>query len=255
NSCLPQKEGYIMAKINVDIENIKKSLECIGYIINDCIERENNGKNWQIKFSNSGAIVTIYDSNNTKNSVVNGKPEEGEKEKLKEIVDGLKSGELIINPLNEAIVQLIRSKKEDDYYDFKQIPHKNNESLLHDILCLSNNTENKDAYLILGVSDNYIVEGVGDDWQSNNIYDFLKSLQFAGEHVPDVTINDLYYTFKRIVVIECKSSKNVPFYLSKKYQGIRANQIYTRVGDTNTPKDQHANYNDVEKLWRIHFNL
>ncbi len=84
-----------MAKISVDIENIKKGLHNIGYEISDCIQRENNGINWQLKFNNSGAIVTIYDSNKMKNSVVNGKPDDGEKEKLKEIVEGLKCNELV----------------------------------------------------------------------------------------------------------------------------------------------------------------
>ena len=58
-----------MAKISIDIKDIKGSLSQIGYEISDCIERENNGTNWQIKFHNSGAIVTIYDTNTKKNTV------------------------------------------------------------------------------------------------------------------------------------------------------------------------------------------
>lgn len=243
-----------MAKISIDIEHIKKGLSNIGYEISDCIPRENNGKNWQLKFKNSGAIVTIYDSNKAKNSVVNGRPDDGEKEKLKEIVDGLKCNELVIDPLNSEIVELIRTRKEDYFYDFKQIPHGDNESLLHDILCLSNNVENKDAYLILGVADDYSVVGVDDNIKSNNIFDFLKTQSFAGDRIPDVSVFELLYKYKRIVAIKCTSSKNVPFYLTKRYQGINDHQIYTRVGDTNTPKNGHANYCDVEKLWKIHFS-
>lgn len=242
-----------MAKIKVDIEHIKTGLHNIGYEISDCIQRENYGINWQLKFNNSGAIVTIYDSNRTKNTVVNGKPDDGEKEKLKEIVDGLKCHELVIDPLNSVIVDLIRARKEDSFYDFKQIPHGDNESLLHDILCLSNNVENKDAYLILGVADDYSVVGVDDGVKSNNIFDFLKTQSFAGDKVPDVSVYELFYKYKRIIAIKCKSSKNVPFYLTKRYKGINDHQIYTRVGDTNTPKNGHANYSDVEKLWKIHF--
>ena len=55
-----------MSKVSIDIEYIKSKLNDIGYEISDCVERENNGVNWQLKFSNSGAIVTIYDSNRTK---------------------------------------------------------------------------------------------------------------------------------------------------------------------------------------------
>ena len=76
-----------MSKINIDIEYIKNQLQNIGYEVSDCVERENNGLNWQLKFSNSGAVVSIYDSNRPKNTVVNGKPEDGEKERLKWIVD------------------------------------------------------------------------------------------------------------------------------------------------------------------------
>lgn len=242
-----------MSKINIDIEHIKTQLQNIGYEVSDCVERENNGRNWQLKFSNSGAIVSIYDSNRTKNTVVNGKPADGERERLKWIVDSLKMKELSIDPLNAEIVSIIRSRKEDFFYDFKEIPHENYEDLLHDILCLSNNIENKDAYLVLGVTDDYNVIGVDKDWKSNNIFDFMKSQQFAGDHIPELEIKDLFYKYLRIVVIKCKSSKYVPFYLTKRYKGINGNQIYTRLGDTNTPKNQSANYCDVEKLWRIHF--
>lgn len=244
-----------MSKINVDLNYIKEGLTNIGYIISDFDEKENNGRNWQIKFSNSGAVVTIYDTNAPKNSVVNGKTDLEEKEVLKTIVDGLKCKELVIDPLNKQIVDLINSNKEDFYYDFKVIPHKDRESLLHDILCLSNNTENKDAFLILGVQDStYEVVGITpEELKSNDIFDFLKSKKFAGNHMPEIEIKQIYYKYKIIGVIVCRSSKHVPFYLTERYKGINAYQIYTRVGDTNTPKDQYASYIDVEKLWRIHF--
>lgn len=243
-----------MSKISVDIEYIKEQLKNIGYEICDCIEKENNGKYWQLKFSNSGAVVSIYDSNKTKNTVVNGKVNDDEKKTLKTVVDSLKAKELIIDPLNFEIVQIIRSRKEDYFYDFKQIPHKNNEDMLHDILCLSNNIENRDAYLILGVTDDYSVVGLDKEWKSSNIFDFLRTQSFAGDHIPEIEVKDLYYTYIRIVVIKCKSSKYVPFYLTKKYRGINENQIYTRLGDTNTPKNESASYADIEKLWRIHFD-
>ena len=150
-----------MAKISIDINEIANGLEQIGYIISDRIERDNNGTNWQLKFSNSGAIVTIYDTNNKKNSVVNGKCEVGEAESLKEIVDGLKCKELQVSDINSKIVDLINSNREDYFYDFKREWVTDNKSgdLLHDILCLSNNIENREAYLIIGVTDSYEVFG------------------------------------------------------------------------------------------------
>lgn len=257
--------GGNMSKITVDINYVKDSLKKIGYIVSDCVERNNNGLNWQLKFSNSGAIVTIYDTNNVKNSVVNGKlepkKEEGEKdkeeegEKLKEIVDKIKCKELQIDPLNEEIIKLIDKRQEADFYDYKSQWHEKEkiDDLLHDIICLSNNIGNKDAYLIIGVADNGEVVGIDEGKKTNEIYDFLRSKKFAGDHMPQIEVKRMFYKYKKIDVLVCKSSKYVPFYLVERSNGVHDHQIYTRVGDTNTPINGHANYSDVEKLWRIHF--
>ena len=243
-----------MAKISIDIENIKESLTAIGYEISDCIERENNGFNWQIKFYNSGAIVTIYDTNSKKNTVVNGKCEPGESQSLKEIVDGLKCKELFIDAQNSKIVKFIKSKKEASYYDFKQQWHseKKDADLLHDIICLANNIDNVDAYLIIGITDMFEAVGVSEWKKSHELIEYVKSKGFAGGHIPEFDLLQMYYKYHKIDVLWIKSSKHVPFYLSKKYKDV-GTQIYTRVGDTNTPKDESASYNDIEKLWRIHF--
>lgn len=243
-----------MAKITIDIDYIKVSLSSIGYGISDCIERENFGTNWQLKFYNSGAVVTIYDTNSRKNSVVNGKCSEDEKTLLKEIVDALKCREITIDPLNEEIVGLINSHKEDSYYDFKQEWHSigKDGDMLHDILCLANNIDNCDSYLIIGVKDNYDVVGVHEWKKSNEIFDFLKSKKFAGGNIPEVELHKLYYQYRKIDVLLIKRTNNVPFFLDEKYKDVGV-QIYTRVGDTNTAKNCSASYRDIEKLWEIHF--
>ena len=218
------------------------------------IIQENNGINWQIKFNNSGASVTIYDTNRKNNTVVNGKCVEGEKASLKEIVEGIKSRDLLIDPLNETIVAFINSKQEGNNYDFKEKWHSSGKEgdLLHDILCLANNENNEDAYLIFGVTDNYEVIGV-EDWKtSNEIYDFLRSKKFAGGHIPDIELKKIYYKHNKIDVLVINRSSNVPFFLSEKYRDVGI-QIYTRVGDNNTPKIAAANYTVIEKLWKIHF--
>ena len=243
-----------MAKITIDIDSIKEALINIGYEISDFIERENNGKNWQLKFNNSGAVVTVYDTNTKKNTVVNGKCEEGEGEVLKAIVDSIKCKELAIDPINSIIVELINSKQEKSYYDFKKQwqEEKKDGDLLHDILCLANNTEAKDAFLIVGVTDNGEVVGVKNWRKSNEIIDFLKSKQFAGENMPDVELKKVYYRHYKLDVLMIKCSNKVPFFLSANYKDVGI-QIYTRVGDTNTPKNKTASYRDVESLWRRHF--
>lgn len=243
-----------MTKVTIDIEKIKESLSSIGYVISDFLPRDNNGKNWQFKFKNSGAVVTVYDTNKKRNTVVNGRCEDGEDSALKNIVDALKCGELSIDPLNAEIVSLINSKKEDYFYDFKVQWHENNADLLHDILCLANNTDNRDAYLIIGVKDTSCeLVGVSEWRKSDEIHAFLSGKKFAGGHTPNVEMRGLYYKHFKIDVLVVKSSPNVPFYLEEDYKGVFRHQIYTRVGDTNTPKTEQASYNDIEKLWRIHF--
>ena len=69
-------------KINVDIEDIKRQLEKIGYNISSCVEKNNNGKLWDINFKNRRAIVKIYDTGEV---VVDGKVNADEKKNLKEI--------------------------------------------------------------------------------------------------------------------------------------------------------------------------
>lgn len=243
-----------MAKISIDIENIRKCLMSIGYEVSDFIERENNGKNWQFKFSNSGAIVTVYDTNTKKNTVVNGKFDTGEDRSLKAIVDGVKCREIAIDEINELIVGLIKSKEEKSWYDFKQEWHSKGKDgdLLHDILCLANNVENKDAFLIIGVADNCEVLGVTEWRKSNEVYDFLRAKKFAGGHFPDVELHKVYYKYQKLDVLKITHSCHVPYYLEEKYKDV-GTQIYTRIGDTNTPKNETASYNDVETLWKVHF--
>ncbi len=193
--------------------------------MSDCLERYNNGLNWQLKFSNSGAIVTIYDTNNIRSTVVNGKLEPEEGESLKEIIDGIKCKEFPIDSLNEDIIELTNKRQEADFYDYKFRWHE----------------------------DNGNVVGIKEEKKTNDIYDFLKAVKFAGEHVPKIEIKKICYKYKTIQVLVCKSSEYVPYYLVERYRKVSDHHIYTRVGDTNTPIDKHANYPDVENLWRIHF--
>lgn len=245
-----------MSKVSIDIENVKQGLESIGYIISDCIERENNGKNWQLKFSNSGASVTVYDTNNTRNSVVNGKSDEEEKHQLKEIVDKLKCKELVIDEINKQIVDIINLKHEGPNYDFKKEWNKDkNEDLIHDILCLSNNIERKEAYLIVGVQDDYQVIGVNDWKKSNEIYDFLGNIKFAGDNQPEVELKQIYYKYHKLDVLVCKKSDKCPFFLKEPYKNKVFPYIYTRTGDKNTPKTQNASYSDIMRLWKYNIEL
>lgn len=62
--------------------------------------------------------------------------------------------------LNNKIRSLINLGTEGAYWDFKQEWHSNNTDLLHDIICMANNLEDCDAYIIIGVTDSGVVCGV-----------------------------------------------------------------------------------------------
>lgn len=244
-------------KINVDIEDIKRQLIIIGYEISHSEEKENNGKYWEIVFKNRKAIVIIYETGTVD---IGGPVEVDEKEGLKKIIKLLIANELNIHPLNEEIVNLIKSGKEDIFYDLKK-GYPSVKGLIHDILCLSNNLKNKESYLIIGVEDGGapFKKGENDDdlilLKSPDFFSTLNDVEFAGEHKPEIEFEEMYYLHTKIQVIICRKSNRVPFYLSKDYGKAKTGLIYTRRGDTNTPSNEIAKYDEVEKLWRIHFGL
>jgi hypothetical protein len=57
----------------------------------------------------------------------------------------------------EEILELINLGQEGGYWDFKKEwykpDNKGKQDLLHDIICMANNLENRDAYLIIGVDE------------------------------------------------------------------------------------------------------
>jgi len=156
----------------------------------------------------------------------------------------------------QEIKNLIALGIEGNYWDFKEEWHSNNVCLLHDILCMANNLENRDSYIIIGVNNNGIICGVPDTNRKNqqNLIDVLKDKKFAGGIRPIVYVKTLDLE-KQIDVIIIKNSMNVPYYLTDDFQGIYKGNIYTRVGDTNTPKTLTADVDKVEYLWRKRFGL
>lgn len=164
--------------------------------------------------------------------------------------------------LSYEIELLITSKREGDYWDFKEKHHSNRANLLHDIICMANNRADRDAYIIFGVSDDYEVKGV--EGQENrktqqNLIDFLKTKKFSGGIRPSVELKTLYIHNIQIDVLIVKNSTDTPFFLTEDYsdQGriVRANYIYTRVGDSNTDINKSADINHIEYLWKKRFMI
>ena len=165
--------------------------------------------------------------------------------------------------LEQEIQELIELHAEGDYWDFKQQWHSNNADLLHDIICMANSLANRDCYIIIGVEDgSYNVLGVDDENRKNqqNVIDMLRQKPaWAGGYIPEVYVKTISIADKKIDVVVVKQSDNTPFYLLEDYkkegQSIFKGAIYTRKGDTNTPKTGTADLHDTELLWKRRFGL
>lgn len=165
--------------------------------------------------------------------------------------------------LQDEIEMLIYSKREDDYWDFKEKHHSNKANLLHDIICMTNNRVDRDAYIIYGVSDQtYNVVGVENDVNrrnQQNIVDLLKSKKFASGIRPRIEMRCFRIGYHEVDVLIIKNSTDTPYFLIEDFKDIgrtvRAYHIYTRVCDTNTDIDKSADINNIEYLWKKRFLL
>lgn len=165
--------------------------------------------------------------------------------------------------LEEEIKALILSEREDDYWDFKQQHHTNKADLLHDIICMANNRVDRDAYIIFGIADKtFEVVGVENDENRRNqqmFIDFLKSQKFVSGIRPRAEMRTLQLAGHEVDVLIVKNSTDTPYFLTDRYSDgnrtVRANHIYTRVGDTNTDIDKSADINNIEYLWKKRFLL
>ncbi|NWL87471.1 transcriptional regulator [Paenibacillus sp. 79R4] len=165
--------------------------------------------------------------------------------------------------LREEVLRLINSMREDDYWDFKEKFHSNAADLLHDIICMSNNRVDRDAYIIFGIADKtFEVVGVENDENRRNqqqMIDFLKNKKFVSGIRPQVELRTVKISNHEVDVLIIKNSTDTPYYLTEDFPNagrrVRANHIYTRVGDTNTDIDKSADINNIEYLWKKRFLL
>ncbi len=162
------------------------------------------------------------------------------------------------------ILDLINRKQEGSYWDFKREWYekggKGNKKMLHDIICMANNLDSKDAFIIIGVDEenDYNIKDVKSDEgrrDTQKIVDFLKDKKFAGGIRPTVYVNSYLVQGKTIDIIIIKNDNKTPYYLTDNFQEIKSNHIYTRIQDTNTPLDRSADLDKVEYLWKKRFGL
>lgn len=160
----------------------------------------------------------------------------------------------------EEIVRLIENKKEGAWWDFKLKHHPKNSSLIHDVLCMSNSVTGRDKFLIFGVCDDGVIEGINeqDRKKQPDIIGIFQGLNFSGK-TPSLSLD--YYDIDDVCigVLTIKDMAYKPFFLDSKYSKegrcIPAGVVYTRVGCRNTPIDRSAKDHDVEQMWKERFGI
>lgn len=169
---------------------------------------------------------------------------------------------MLTNKQKEKIYNLISQKQEGAYWDFKRewYSKERQADLLHDIICMANNMECRDAYIIIGIDEekDCSIQDVKNDPNRRNtqkIVDFLRDKKFAGGVRPRVVVEPLQVEDGEIDIIIIKNDYYTPYFLEENYKGVNANNIYTRVFDTNTPKNKSADIVHIEYLWKKRFRL
>lgn len=165
--------------------------------------------------------------------------------------------------MNKREIQdLISLKQEGSYWDFKREWYSQDKKadLLHDIICMANNLSNRDAYIIIGIDEenDYSFSSVKSDPNRKNtqqLVDFMREKHFAGGVRPVVNVENICFGKNEIDVIVVHNTDATPFFLTEKYQSVMPNSIYTRVMDSNTPKNKSADLSHIEVLWKKRFGL
>lgn len=162
----------------------------------------------------------------------------------------------------EEILELISLKQEGSYWDFKKEWYEDGKQpdLLHDIICMANNMENRDAYIIIGIDEEkeYCVNDMSSAENRKNtqmLVNFLRDKKFAGGIRPRVMVDTMQLEAGVIDIIVIKNGYSTPYVLEEPYKGVYANNIYTRVMDSNTPKNKTAEISHIEYLWKKRFRL
>ena len=100
------------------------------------------------------------------------------------------------DPRFGEIVGLLNRGYEGGYWDYKSDYPDTAEEKLHDIICMANNLENRDAYLIYGAEDDGTVCGIETTMKTRqdtkSLVEFLRTKPFAGGFVPTVDIKTMY---------------------------------------------------------------
>lgn len=159
--------------------------------------------------------------------------------------------------IKEEIIDLVNSKREDDYWKFEKSFYSSEIKFLKDILCMANNRVNRDAYIIIGVNpDNYEMTGIEHGEHQIKLYKYIKRLEqipFFGGIPPRIEWETMFIKGHEILALIIKNSIDTPYslcetlYEGKKY--LYAHHIYARLGNKNIDLTLNAQLKWIEYLW------
>jgi hypothetical protein len=171
-----------------------------------------------------------------------------------------------------ALFDALIEQDEGTTLDFKEkLYPKKNAQLLHDILCLANASSPTDRYLVFGVEDKTkrlmgIEPEQATSFNQANIIDWLQGVSLNRQ--PSVSLFKIHKEAKTFYVLEIKNSPLKPFCLTKDLIStekplngngakttVKANAIYVRTQDVNTPINSTASEQALELIWRERFGL
>lgn len=170
-----------------------------------------------------------------------------------------------VQELALTILNLIESKKEGVYWDFKAQYSAEVKSidLLHDIICLANADHDGDRYIIFGVTNDFKHQDISNDPNRKTqaqLIDMLRTAKFADDVFPDIKLDTLQLENGQLDILTIKNTNSKPYYLTEdKNTGgkstLSAGTVYTRIMDTNTPKNRATSSVHIEKMWKERFGL
>ena len=144
--------------------------------------------------------------------------------------------------LERTVLSLIDRRSEGVYWDFKREHHQDTDD---DLLCLANAKHEGDRFLILGVDGIFSLHSIKKKTPKRRTQAEIATLlrdnadKFFQSRFPEVYMQALEIRETPLDVIVIKEGKK-PYYLVKRLRSLPPHHIYTRVCDTNTPKNETA---------------
>jgi len=161
------------------------------------------------------------------------------------------------------LVQKLRELgREGSYWDFKKAYSSNKAEMLLDIICMANNQEDRDAYIIYGIED-YTMKVVGVEKDThrlrlNQLSQFLSGKHFS-VYVPEIDLQTIILEGHEVDVLTVFNTNHTPYYIENDFvdgeKKVIHGEIYVRLNDRKAGTSEAAPYSCIEHLWKKRFGL